>query len=374
MTQIELPCLFMRAGTSRGPFFNAADLPNDTAARDAVLLAALGCSEDGRQLDGIGGGDSLTSKVAIVGRSTAADGDVDYQFVQVATDGSYVDATPACGNMLSGVGPFAIETGLVAAEDGATTVRIRDLNSGGIVEAVVETPDRRVTYAGDAVIDGVAGTAAPIRLNFTNIVGAKTGTLFPTGQAQDEIDGITVTCIDAATPMVLINATDLGLAGDETPAALNANLDLFARVERIRRAAGWRMGLGDVSNSVLPKVALLSAPRAGGAITSRYLTPFTAHKAHAVTGAICVAVASAAPGTVAADIADLPADADFGIEHPSGKVGIQLNYTIENGRIQVRTAGVTRTARLLMRGAVAVPADVVSAPAQADSAIVSLAA
>ena len=358
MRQIELPCLFMRAGTSRGPFFDAADLPDDPAARDAALIAALGSSEDRRQIDGLGGGDSLTSKVAIVRRSTHPGVDVDYLFAQVAVDGSYVDTSPSCGNMLAGVGPFAIETGMVEAQDGETVVRIRDVNARSLVEAVVQTPGREVAYAGDARIDGVAAAAAPIALRFSNIVGSKTGAMLPTGRAIDDIDGRRVTCIDVATPMILIPAEDLGLTGYEAPDDLNARADLFADVERIRRQAGLRMGLGDVSRTVLPKVALLAPPRAGGAICSRYLTPWTAHAAHAVTGAIGVAAACAVPDTTAARIAMPLHGATFDIEHPAGKIGIRIDAVPGEGAPTIQSASVLRTARLLMRGAVAIPGPV----------------
>lgn len=357
MSQIELPCLFMRAGTSRGPFFNAADLPRDPAARDRALIAALGSGPDGRQLDGVGGGDSLTSKAAIVGKSKHSGVDVDYVFAQVATDGSYVDSTPTCGNMLSGVGPYAIETGLVAAADGETVVRIRDVNGGGLVEAVVQTPGGRVAYAGVARIDGVAGTAAPIALNFANIVGSKTGAMFPTGRRTDVVEGVSVTCIDVATPMVLIRAADLGLTGYEAPDVLNGARDLFARVERIRLAAARRMGLGDASKTVLPKVALLAPPKQGGAISSRYLTPWTAHKAHAVSGAICIAATCAEPGTVAVALCAAGSRAAYDIEHPAGQIRIALERAEGVGGGKIARAGVVRTARLLMRGGIAIPTD-----------------
>ncbi len=356
MHQIELPCLFMRAGTSRGPFFNAADLPADRDARHRTLIAALGASPDGRQLDGLGGGDSLTSKVAIVGRSTDPGVDVEYRFAQVAIDGAFVDDAPSCGNMLSGVAPYAIETGMVAARDGETTVRIRDVNGGAVVEAVVQTPGGMVTYVGDTTVDGVPGAGAPIRLNYRNVVGSKTGRMFPTGQPVDVIDGVAVTCIDVATPMMLVRAADFGLSGIETPEELNARTDVLERIERLRQAAGWRMGLGDVSSSVLPKVAILSVPRNGGAVTSRYLTPWRAHAAHAVTGAICVAAATAAPGTIAAGVCEAVGPGDVDIEHPAGKLRIRLDCIWAGGELVVRSAGVVRTARLLMRGAVAVPA------------------
>ena len=358
MTQTSIPCLFMRAGTSRGPFFDAADLPADTESRDRILLAAMGSSADGRQIDGIGGGDPLTSKVAIVAKSERVGVDVEYTFAQVATDRASVDVGPSCGNMLAGVGPFAIETGMVPAADGETVVRILDRNTGARIVARVHTPGGQVAYAGDTVIDGVAGAGAPIRLEFTEVVGSKTGALAPTGVVAEEIDGLTVSCIDVATPMLLIRAADLGLTGKETPAALDARKDLFARVEAMRIEAGRRMGLGDVTDKVIPKVGLLSAASAGGAIASRYLTPWRAHAAHAVTGAICVAAAARIPGTVASALVDTAggdvAGSDVvGVEHPSGQVAIAFERSAEDGG--VGRAGVVRTARLLMRGGVMVP-------------------
>lgn len=357
MTQIAIPCLFMRAGTSRGPFFNGADLPQDIPSRDAALAAALGSGEDGRQLDGIGGGDALTSKAAIVVRSDRPGIDVEYTFAQVATDRAAVDTGPSCGNMLAGVGPFAIETGLVRATAGETFVRIYDRNTGSIVEATVQTPDGRVDYRGDTAIDGAPGCAAPVRLAFANIVGAKTGALFPTGQTAEAINGLTVTLIDVATPMALIRASDLGLTGHETAAELDAMPAVFKTVEAIRLEAGRRMGLGDVSGSVIPKVALIARARSDGAIASRYLTPWRAHKAHAVTGAICVAAASQIPGTIAAPLArPVSPNGVAVVEHAAGAIAIALEIDANAAGVTIKRAGVIRTARLLMRGAVMVPA------------------
>ena len=302
---IAIPCLLMRGGTSKGPYFKAADLPADTPERDRVLLAVMG-SPDIRQIDGLGGADSLTSKVAIVSPSTRDGVDVDYLFAQVDIPRAVVDTSPSCGNMLSGVGPFAIETGMVQAKDGTTRVVIFDVNTSSRIEAVVQTPGGHVNYSGTAAIDGVPGTAAPVMLNFMDAVGAKTGVMLPTGQVIETIDGIEVSCLDVCMPMVMMRATDLGLDGTEGRAAIDGNTALLARIEAIRMEAGRRMGFGDVTDKVIPKVGLLSPPRGEGAITSRYLTPHKLHSAHAVTGAVCVATACLLEGSVAWDMATPP--------------------------------------------------------------------
>lgn len=352
----SIPCLLMRGGTSKGPYFKATDLPADIAARDRVLLAAMG-SPDARQIDGLGGADTLTSKVAIVSRSERDGVDVDYLFAQVDIGRALVDTSPSCGNMLSGVGPFAIETGIVPASDGTTAVVIFDVNTSSRIEAVVQTPGGHVTYAGDAAIDGVPGTAAPIVLNFMDAVGAKTGVMLPTGHLIETIDGIDVTCLDVCMPMVLMRATDLGLEGTEGRAAIDGNTALLARIEAIRLQAGQRMGFGDVSGMVIPKVGLLSPPRGSGAITSRYLTPHKLHAAHAVTGAVCVATACLLEGSVAYDLAVRPGGnpCTIWIEHPSGMVDVRMDIAGAGPGLQVTRAGILRTARPIMQGQVFVP-------------------
>ena len=350
-----IPCLLMRGGTSRGPFFLASDLPADVAARDRVLLAAMG-SPDARQIDGIGGADPLTSKVAIVSRSTQPGCDLDYLFAQVHLTKTIVDTAPSCGNMLAGIAPFGIETGLIKAADGVTRVMIYNVNTKSRIEAIVETPGGRVRYDGDAAIDGVPGTAAPIVLNFMDVVGSVSGKLMPTGRVLDKIGGVDVSCIDVAMPMILMRATDLGLTGTEGRAEIDGNTPMLARVEAIRLEAGRMMGLGDVSQKVVPKVGLLSRARDGGTITSRYLTPHALHAAHAVTGAVCVASACAVEGSIAHELA-VPNAANprtIWIEHPSGKIDVLLRTTGEGADMDV-TAGTLRTARLIMRGQVMVP-------------------
>ena len=353
---IGIPCIFMRGGTSRGPYFKASDLPADTATRDRVLLAAMG-SPDVRQIDGIGGADTLTSKVAIVSKSTRPGIDLDYLFAQVDIKRPIVDTAPSCGNMLAGVAPFGIETGLIPAQDGETRVMIFNVNTESRIEAVVQTPGGRVRYGGDARIYGVPGTAAPIMLNFMDVVGSISGKMLPTGKLRDVIDGVEVTCIDVAMPMIMMRATDFGLTGTEDRAHFDANKALFARVEKIRLQAGQLMGFGDCSDKVIPKVGLLSPPRSvHGTITSRYLTPHALHNAHAVTGAVCVATACALEGSIANEVARAE-DANprtIWIEHPSGEVDVVLETKGKGADMDV-VAGTLRTARPIMRGEVLVP-------------------
>lgn len=347
---VRVPCVLMRGGTSRGPFFLANDLPQDPAARDAFLLKVMG-SPHPLQVDGLGGANPLTSKVAIVSLSRRPDADVEYLFAQVAVQKPIVDTGPNCGNMLSAVGPFAIEAGLIPAQDGETVVRIYNQNTGSLVEAVVQTPGGVVEYEGEATIDGVNGAAAPIRLSFGDAAGGKTGALFPTGARRETIQGVDVTLIDYAMPMMLLAAADVGLAGDETPEQIDANVALFERIESMRLEAGVRMGLGDVTGSVIPKVGLLSAPRNGGSITSRYLVPDSCHRSHSATGALCVAAAVRMGGAVAHAIASKD-EGPVVVEHPGGKITIALEADEEG----VRSAAFVRTARRIFEGAVVVPA------------------
>jgi hypothetical protein len=353
--QIAIPCLFMRGGTSRGPYFLASDLPAEPARRDKVLLAAMG-SPDARQIDGLGGATTLTSKVAIVSKSSQPGCDVDYLFAQVDIAKALVDTAPSCGNILAGVGPFAVERGLVKAQDGETRVMIYNVNTQSKIEAIVSTPGGKVAYAGDARIDGVPGTAAPILLNFMDVTGSVCGVMLPTGKVRDVIDGVEVTCIDVAMPMILLRASDFGLDGTEKAESFEGSPERMAQIEAIRRKAGELMGLGDVSVKVVPKVGVLSAPREGGTITSRYLTPHALHAAHAVTGGVCVASACALPGSVAHELAapDGANPRTVWIEHPSGKIDVALTVTGSGSEMDI-VAGTLRTARLIMRGEVMVP-------------------
>jgi hypothetical protein len=340
--QIRIPCVIMRGGTSRGPFFLASDLPVDPVLRDALLLSAMGAG-DALGIDGIGGGSPLTSKVAIVGPSSVPDAHVDYLFAQVRVAEGVVDTSANCGNMLSAVGPFAIEAGLVSANSGTTRVRIHNVNTGKCIEAVVVTPGGVVTYDGDARIDGVPGTAAPVELAFPDAAGARTGRLLPTGKAVETIHGVEVTCLDAAMPVLIARAADFGFTGHEDPSAF-ADPDFRARLETMRREAGWRMGLGDVSTLVVPKPVLI-APATGATLAARYFMPHECHKALAVTGGVALASACATPGTVAAGLAGaVCAPQTLTFAHPSGQIAVTLAPGPE--------ARVQRTARRIFEGAV----------------------
>ncbi|MDO9482425.1 MAG: 4-oxalomesaconate tautomerase [Hydrogenophaga sp.] len=351
---LSIPCVLMRAGTSRGPFFLRDWLPEGDEARNQALIGAIGAS-DPLQLDGLGGGSTLNSKVAIVSRSTRSDCDLDYLFAQVGVGHQSVDTRPNCGNMLSGVAPFAIDQGLITAQDGKTTVRIFNVNTGSQIEVTVCTPGGKVTYEGDARIDGVAGTSAPVLLNFLDAWGAVTGKLFPTGQRIDCIDGLEVTCIDAAMPIMVLRASDIGLTGRERPAELDANTGLLARIEALRLLAGQRMGLGDVSGSVIPKPVLVSAGDAPNSITSRYFTPHKCHASHAVTGAIGVATAFALPGTVASGAARPAGLHPLVVLHPAGQIDVEVVLQGEGEGASVQSAALVRTARKIMQGLLHLP-------------------
>lgn len=360
-----IPCVLMRAGTSRGPFFLRDWLPADEAARDEALIGAIGAS-DLLQVDGVGGGSTLTSKVAIVSKSSQPGCDVDYLFAQVGVGQKSVDTRPNCGNMLSGVAPFAIEQGLVPAQDGETTVRVFNVNTGARIDVTVLTPGRRVTYEGDTGIDGVAGTAAPIRLNFLDAWGAVTGSLFPTGRRVDLIDGLEVTCIDAAMPLVILRARDLGLSGREAPAVLDADRGLLERLEAVRLKAGQAMGLGDVTHSVVPKPVIASDGDDADSITSRYFTPRRCHASHAVTGAIGVATAFALPGTVVSGAAPRAGVRGIAVLHPQGRIDVEVAIDGTGAEARIQRAALVRTARKILQGDLHIPNYVFSRPTEGD--------
>lgn len=354
-----IPCILMRGGTSKGPFFLAEDLPADVPTRDRVLLAAMG-SPDSRQIDGLGGADPLTSKVGIVGRSQRSGVDVEFLFAQVLIDEDRVDTTPNCGNMLAAAGPFALERKLVRAADGNTRLRILAVNTGMVCEVKVETPARRVNYEGDARIDGVPGSSAPIPIDFLDTAGSVCGSLLPTGNVADIIEGVRVTCIDNGMPVVVMRADTLGVTGYESRDDLNANRELKARIERIRLRAGYLMNLGDVTGKVVPKMSLVAPPKAGGSLCSRTFIPHECHAAVGVLGAVTLATAAVLPGSVANEVAKVPAeDAKLvSVEHPSGEFSVELQTEAAGGTLTVKRAALLRTARMLMRGEVFVPASV----------------
>lgn len=343
-------CMWMRGGTSKGGYFLADDLPADPAARDAFLLRVMG-SPDARQIDGLGGADPLTSKVAVVRKSARPGVDVDYLFLQVFVDRPVVTDAQNCGNILAGIGPFAIERGLVAARDGETPVSIHMENTGQVAVARVQTPGGRVTYAGQARIDGVPGSAAPVPIVFKDTAGSSCGALLPTGNAVDVIDGVEVTLIDNGMPVVVLRAADMGITGTETRDDLEANTALRERLERIRLQAGPLMALGDVADKSVPKLTMVSAPRAGGAISTRTFIPHRCHASIGVLGAVSVATACALPGSPAAALAAMPQGRErtVSVEHPTGEMTVVLTMDDAGG---VDTAAILRTARKLFDGEV----------------------
>lgn len=340
-------CALMRGGTSKGAVFLAEDLPATPGARDALLLRLMG-SPDPRQVDGLGGAHPLTSKVAVVAPSTGPDADVDYLFLQVVVDAAVVSDSQTCGNMLAAVAPFAIERGLVPAGDPVTTVRVRLVNTDSVATLRVCTPGGVVTYDGETELSGVPGTAAPVEID------AETGgrSVLPTGRPSDVLAGLEATCVDNGMPSVIVRAADLGVAGDETPAALEDDDKLLARVREIRAAAAEAMGLDlDLEAATVPKVVLVSAPRAGGTIATRSFIPRRVHQAIGVLGAASVAAAVATPGSVTDGLAVPVRDGRVRVEHPTGYLDLRIEA--EEGSISRTT--LVRTARLLMDG-IAFPA------------------
>ncbi len=342
--------MWMRGGTSKGGYFLAEDLPADVAARDRFLLEIMG-SPDKRQIDGMGGADPLTSKIAVVKRSTRPGIDVDYLFLQVFVDQAIVTDAQNCGNILAGVGPFAIERGLVAAQDGQTRVSIFMENTDQVAVATVMTPGGKVSYVGDAHLDGVPGTASPIPVVFKDTAGSSCGALLPTGKVVDVIDGVEVTCIDNGMPVVILRAADVGITGDETRDALDANTALKAKLESIRLQAGPMMNLGDVKEKTVPKMTMVSAPKAGGVVSTRTFIPHRCHASIGVLGAVSVATACALPGSPAAQLAHLPEGTRkvMPIEHPIGESTIIVELDAKGS---VETAAVLLTARKLFDGVV----------------------
>jgi 4-oxalomesaconate tautomerase len=342
--------MWMRGGTSKGGYFLKDDLPADPAERDAFLLRVMG-SPDSRQIDGMGGADPLTSKVAVVSKSAREGVDVDYLFLQVFVDQALVSDAQNCGNILAGIGPFAIERGLVTARDGSTRVAIYMENTGQVAIATVATPGGRVTYEGEARIDGVPGTAAPVPLEFRDTAGSSCGALLPTGNAVDVIQGVSCTLIDNGMPCVVFKAEDVGATGYEDRDTLDADTGLKARIEAIRLEAGPLMNLGDVTEKSVPKMMLVAPPRHGGAITVRSFIPKRAHASVGVFGAVSVATACLIPGTAANQISDLPNanPVTLSVEHPTGEVSAVLHRGDDR---EVVSASLLRTARKLMDGRV----------------------
>jgi 4-oxalomesaconate tautomerase len=343
-------CMWMRGGTSKGGFFLAEDLPADEAARDAFLLRVMG-SPDVRQIDGMGGTDPLTSKVAVVKRSEREGVDVDYLFLQVFVDQPIVTDKQNCGNMLAGVGPFAIERGLIPATGDETKVSIYMENTGQVAVADVKTPGGLVSYAGEAAIDGVPGTAAPIPLEFKDTAGSSCGALLPTGNVVDTVEGVEVTMIDNGMPVVVMRGADLGVSGDETPEELEANENLRAKLEAIRLACGPIMNLGDVKEKSVPKMTMVTAPKAGGAVNTRTFIPHRCHKTIGVLGAVSVATACLLEGSPAHALAETGegTERSLSIEHPTGEMTVIAKLDEAGTPV---SAAILRTARKLMDGEV----------------------
>lgn len=355
MTQTALPYVFMRGGTSRGPYFRREDLPEDLDTLANVLIAAVGSGHP-LNIDGIGGGAAVTTKVAMLSRSDDDWADVDYFFAQVSVEDRLVDFKPTCGNILAGVGPAAIDMGLVQPTGDVTEVKIRAVNTGASVVAKVQTPGGKLTFEGDTEIAGAPGTSAPVQLTFMGVVGSSTGAFLPTGNLRDTVDGIELTCMDVAMPVAIARAEDFGLTGHENAEELDSNRAFFERMEVIRIQAGKLMGMGDVSKSVTPKFGLLAPAQKGGTIAVRYFMPWKTHPSMAVTGAQCLASCALTPGSVADGLLTRPTEspANVVLEHASGTIEVLVDFSTENG-FTLNAAGLVRTARKLADGNVYIP-------------------
>ena len=359
MTQTAIPYLLMRGGTSRGPYIRRSDLPAALETLADVLIAVVGSGHP-LNIDGVGGGAAVTTKVAMLSKSCDPWADVDYFFAQVSVEDRSVDFKPTCGNILTGVGPAAIEMGLVTPQDGETTVNIRAVNTEARVASIVQTPNGQVSYEGSARIDGVPGTCAPIAMQFMETVGGVTGAFLPTGNLVDEIDGVSLTCMDVAMPMVIARADSFGLTGYESAAELDANLTFFAQMEAVRQKAGALMGMGDVSKSVTPKFGLLASAAKGGTIATRYFMPWNTHPSMAVTGAQCLASCVLTPGTIADGLAEKPSGSPTKVvlEHASGKIDVMVDFAAQPAGFEIKSAGLIRTARKIAAGEVYIPSEI----------------
>ena len=351
MTRQGIRCMLMRGGTSKGAYFLDADLPPEPEGRNDLLLRIMG-SPDAKQIDGLGGAHPLTSKVAIVSASQDEQSDVDFLFAQVNVDKPLVDTTPNCGNILAGVGPFAIERGLVKAQDPITRVRVNTLNTGTRAELVVSTPGGEVSYSGMEQIDGVPGIAAAIPINFLDAEGSVCGSLLPTGNQADVVLGVEVTCIDQGMPVVLLRASDVALTGSESCKEVEGAAESLKKIEAIRLEAARRMGMGDVSEAVVPKMAIISAPEHGGALQTRCLIPKRCHDSVGVFAAASIATACVLPGSVAHRLTAIPAGSikRMDIEHPSGIFSVRLEMGGTEEKPRVERAGIVRTARAIFDG------------------------
>jgi 4-oxalomesaconate tautomerase len=357
--QTKIPCVMMRGGTSKGTYFLASDLPADEQVRDQVLLSVMG-SPDDRQIDGVGGANPLTSKVAVVKKSDRPGVDVDYLFIQVVVDEPRTSTVQNCGNILAGVGQFALESGLVEPSDGETTLTIFMENSDSLADVTFPSPGGVPSFDGDARIDGVPGTAAPVMINFRDTEGSACGSLLPTGNLIDTVQGIDVTCIDNGMPIVLFTAESMGRTGYESRDELNADTELKKRIEALRLEVGHMMNLDDVTEKTIPKMTMIAAPQNGGAICTRSFIPHDCHAAIGVFAAVSVGTACAMPGTVAYDIAEIPnGDTKLvSVEHPTGEFSVEMEIDSSGDKPQVKRAALLRTARRLFEGQVLIPQSV----------------
>ncbi len=348
----KMKCLYLRSGTSKGPFLDLRDLPENITERDQILLRMMG-SPDEKQIDGLGGAAFVTSKVVMVQPSNRAGIDVDYLFAQVFIKEALVDTKPTCGNMMAGVGHLAIERAWVKATHPKTSISVYNFNTDTKIEIIIDTPNGVLNYVnGETAIDGVAGTGAPVLLNLFKVAGGATGKLFPLGNRKMNIQGVNVSMVDAGNLTIQTRATDFDLDGTEMPDYFEQHPEIMAKMEAVRLEAGRLAGLGDVSQSVLPKIILLSKPRAGGHIKSQYFTPKALHPTHAVSGAVSIATACKAAGTVAAEIATVSASnvEKIIVEHPSGQIPIEIEVEGKADTFDVVKAGTIRTVRKLMDG------------------------
>ena len=359
MTQTAIDYFFMRGGSSRGPYFKRDDLPESREALAEILIAAIG-SGHALNIDGIGGGNAVTTKVAMLSVSDDEWADIDYFFAQVSVETKQVDFKPTCGNILTAVGPAAIEMGLIEAQADVTNVKIRAVNTGAKILSRVQTPDHQVTYEGDDAIDGVPGTAAPVELHFMEVAGSSTGQFLPTGQLIDNINGIEVTCMDVAMPMVIARAEDFGLTGHETREELDQNRAFFEKMEAVRLEAGKRMGMGDVSASVTPKFGLLAPCDQEGHIISRYFMPWDTPPTMAVTGSPCLSSCALMAGTIADGMMthDGSSPVNVSLHHPMGVMDVLVDYDIIEGQFHHKSAGLKRTARKLAQGQIFIPSSI----------------
>ena len=348
----------IRGGSSKGIFFDTADLPESGEERDKIILAAMEGLRPGdiRQIDGLGGGDLLTAKVALVSRSALEDADLDYLFLQVVVGEGRISAAQGCGNILAGVLHFAIESGMLSPTDPTTKAVVHMVNNGGLCEVTVQTPDFKLAVAGSAKVDAVQGTGTPVICNYLETVGINCGKLLPTGSVLDEVDGVQVTCVDNGMPVVALRVTDFGITGYESKEELDSNEDLKERLESIRLQMGPKMNLGDVSHLTVPKMCLLSPPRSGGLMNTRTFIPHQCHAAIGVMGAFSVAVAGLLPGSIAEGVADVPNDsASVILEHPSGQFTLSLKFSSKNSELEIHKSGAIRTTRIISKGEVYIP-------------------